>query len=726
MIWEKHRFEIWNVTQHPYKHTLSDFGYVNPALPGVSNVNSALNYIIQVLYPNTKDAVATTAALPAAGNSIGDYRVVTDDGDGKSAGYRWEQREGDVAAKWYKVFDVDWSTDAILAAVTDVTDDKYMYSKGKTDLDDTGTAVVGLYAGQLIYGGNLAGQNLTLHPNSGDGVGPQTGYVQTDGNFRPTLDATWELATATERFLNGYFSNTVTIGTLVLGSGSITDTSGSIDFGDEALSTTGNITGAVVTGSSLVADDTTDTVTLVPGSYTDTSGAVSFGAASLSTTGTLGAGVATFTDNAQSFVIDPEVSGKALVTSSTGTIDFGDENLETTGNISGGVLTGTQLNIDNIRIDGNTVSSLDVNGNINLVPDGTGIVDVQKGLQTLDQTVTGIVDITGQLDVDNLRINGNTLSSTDTNGNVIIQPDGTGVIQHGGNVLPTSSGSFDFGSSSALLNDIYISGGVRNATLEIAIGTLLAFRSGVYRDLAQTQPAQDGDALFYDSINGVWLASTPDSEVDHQTISGLTTGDAGHTQFVMLAGRAGGQVIRGGSGASEALTLESTSNATKGLILFRDTLAPETNASYSGSWSGTDIGDATHYVRDVYTKGEHFGLRLENVTTGTLPSASVQNVGRLVFATDNNKAYVDIGTQFNVLGVAKYVGDTVWNGTDTVKNVDVSSSIEDARNAQWQLLDNANNFEVMGVKLEMTSASNVRITVNVPLAAGSYRLIGIE
>lgn len=726
MIWEKHRFEIWNITQHPYKHTLSDFGYVNPALPGVSNVNSALNYIIQVLYPNTKPNVPDVASLPAGGNTLGDYRVVDDDGDGRSAGYRWEQREGDVVAKWYKVFDVDWSTDAILAAVTDVTDDKYMYSKGKTDLDDNGDPVTGLYAGQLIYGGNLANQNLTLHPNSGDGVGAQTGYVQTDGDFRPTLDNTWDLGTATERFVDGFFANTVTIDTLVLGSGSITDSTGTIDFDNEALTTTGNITGAVVTGSSLVADDTSDTVTLVPGSYTDTTGAVSFGAANLSTTGTLGAGVATFTDNAQTFVIDPESGGKALVTSSTGFIDFGDENLETTGSISGGVVTGTQLNIDNLRLDGNTISSLDVDGNINLAPNGVGIVDIQKGLQTLSQTVSGIVDITGQLDVDNLRLNANTLSSTDTNGNIIIQPDGTGVIQHGSSLLPTSSGSFDFGSSSALLNDIYISGGVRNATLEIAIGTLLAFRSGVYRDLAQTTPAQDGDALFYDGINGVWLASTPDSEVDHTTIANITVGDSGHTQFVMLAGRSGGQVVRGGTGASEALTLESTSNATKGLIFTRDSIVPETNASYSGGWSGTDLGDATHYFRDFYMKGEFFGLRLENVTSGTLPSASVQNVGRLVFATDNNKAYVDTGTQFNVLGVAKYVGDTVWNGTDTVKNVDVSASIDDARNAQWQLLDNGNNFEVMGVKIEMTSASNVRITVNVPLAAGSYRLIGIE
>ena len=40
------------------------------------------------------------------------------------------------------------------------------------------------------------------------------------------------------------------------------------------------------------------------------------------------------------------------------------------------------------------------------------------------------------------------------------------------------------------------------------------------------------------------------------------------TDFVLLAGRAGGQNIIGGTGAAENLILESTSNATKGNVQF--------------------------------------------------------------------------------------------------------------------------------------------------------------
>ena len=721
MIFEKHRFEIWNPGQHPYKHTLAEFSYVNPALPGVTNVEQAMNWLLAVLYPNTKPTVANVAALPALGNTLNDYRVVLDDGDGKAAAYRWEQREGEGTATWHKIYDMDWGIDSVLAAFQTRTQDLYVFRQGYDDLDSSGAVVAGLFAGQIIYGGKSASSNLTLRANSGDGVGPHTGYVQSDDHFRATVHNTYDLGTNTERWRNGYIETSLAVGTMTIASGSITDSSGAIDFGNENLSTTGNIDGATITGTSLVADNGANTVTLVPGSYTDTTGAVSFGATNLSTTGTLGAGVTTLTDNAQTIILDPDFGGVARITSSTGTISFDNENLTTTG-----IITGGQLAIDNLLLDGNIISSTNVNGNIILLPNGTGVVDVQKTLTTLDQIITGTVTITGQLNADNLRLDGNTLSSTDANGNINFVPNGTGIITLSALFRPTVDNTVDLGTTALRFNDLFIGGVIGDGTNSIANSTLLAFRSGVWRDLGQTLPAQTGDALFYDAVNGVWLASVPDSEVTHNTISGLTTGDAGHTQFVMLAGRAGGQTIQGGTAASENLILESTSHATKGDIFVKDDFLPFTNASYSGGWSGTDIGDSTHYFRHLYTKGELKGARLENYTFATLPAASAQNIGRVVFATDVNKAYVDIGTSFKVLGVSKYVSDTVWNGTDTTKDINVSADITDARNAIWQLCDNANDFERIFTSIKAISASTVRITVNVPLAAGSYRLLGLE
>jgi hypothetical protein len=51
---------------------------------------------------------------------------------------------------------------------------------------------------------------------------------------------------------------------------------------------------------------------------------------------------------------------------------------------------------------------------------------------------------------------------------------------------------------------------------------------------------------------------------DHGSLSGLLDDD--HTQYALLAGRAGGQSLVGGTASGEDLNLESTSNATKGDI----------------------------------------------------------------------------------------------------------------------------------------------------------------
>lgn len=53
---------------------------------------------------------------------------------------------------------------------------------------------------------------------------------------------------------------------------------------------------------------------------------------------------------------------------------------------------------------------------------------------------------------------------------------------------------------------------------------------------------------------------------DHGGLAGLTDDD--HTQYPLLAGRAGGQTLIGGKESDEDLILQSTSNATKGHIFF--------------------------------------------------------------------------------------------------------------------------------------------------------------
>jgi len=736
MIFEHSRFEIWNQLQHIYRHNLSDFSYINGALPGVTNVEDALNYLVAGFYPNYVGQTATPADLPTGLNTpnpgdvtptLNDYRVVLDDGDGKQAGYRWEQREGDVSPLWYKIFDVDWSTAGILAALMDITQDVYVYQKGKTDLDSNGNPVVGLFAGQRVWGGNLTTQNLTLDANSVD----NTGYIQVNGNFRPTLDDGWDLGTATERFKDGYFSNSVLIDTLLLAAGLITDTSGQISFDDENLVTTGDVTGgSLVSGTFLEMTEIT-----TPANATAGTNRLYFKSDDklykLNDAGSETLVGLTFTSSNDNRMIKSDGAGGDAIQETGITV--------TDLNEIQGVAS---IAIDNLLLDGNTISSTDVNGDINLTPNGVGQVVAAAFRSTVltndrinvprtDGTFTstalnidGSNALTGatSITVDNLLLDGNALSTSAGNLELNAFVD----IEVFDNVIPNADASHALGTGALRYTNLFLSNNVGDGTNTFVVGELLELRSASYRDFARTLSAQTGDSLFYDAAQNVWIASAPDTEISHPSLSNLTTGDAGHTQFAMLAGRAGGQAIQGGTAASENLILESTSNAAKGNILLRDDLAPETDSSFSAGWNGVDLGENSLRYANIYSRGEHFGLRPENVTSGTLPASGANNAGHLVFATDNNKLYVDTGTSFIVAGISKYAQDVAFNGIATTVNVDVSSQITDARTTIIQLLDNSNDFERIYTTIKATSASNVRIETNAPLPAGSYRLIVIE
>lgn len=83
---------------------------------------------------------------------------------------------------------------------------------------------------------------------------------------------------ASPSFVTVTGTTSVVANTMTLATGSITDTTGAISFGNENLSTTGTLASGTHTIGTLV---------LAGGSITDTTGAISFGNENLSTTGTI-------------------------------------------------------------------------------------------------------------------------------------------------------------------------------------------------------------------------------------------------------------------------------------------------------------------------------------------------------------------------------------------------------------------------------------------------------
>lgn len=715
MIFQHARFQIWNQNQHPFVHSLSDFGYSNNALPNVTDMESALNYIIAVLYPNSKPAVATPAALPAVGNVINDYRVVSDDGDGKAASYRWYLMEGTAAAAWHKVLDFDWGTDSILQAWQNNTLGLFVMKNGYDDINEaTGLALTGTYAGQTVYGGASANTNLTLAANSGDAAGGDTGYVQVEDNFRPTADSALSVGTTALRFLKGWFDE-LQIDTINIVGGIISDSTGAISFSNENLSTTGTLS----VGNFLVNGSTNK--------ITNSSGTIDFDNENVTTTGNGTFNKITATGAASSFFTGTSVAdftfANGNIASLSPTLSFNALNLTTTG-----ILTAARLDVDDLRLDGNVLSVTLLNGNFSLLANGTGVIALGSALTTASNVTmssatmtlaTSTLTITGQLNVDNLRLTGNTLATTNAGGDLLLAPNGAGQVSVSSVFYPATTASLSLGKTAQLWTDIWFGGSLKDGTNSFTVTELMALRSANFRDTARTLPAQSGDALFYNGTQ--WLASVPDSEITHNSLTGLTTGDAGHTQFALLAGRAGGQDLIGGTATGENLNLESTSHATKGFIQIKGTVRPFADAVYSAGWTGTDLGHSARRFNNVYTAGEFLGLRLENV--GSAPASSSQKVGRLIYVTGDENVYVDTGLTVKQVGGSRFFSDTVWNGSDLTKNVTVSGT--DARLAVWQFKDNTNDFEPIYCSIKATSATNILITTGSALPAGSYRLVGV-
>jgi hypothetical protein len=116
-----------------------------------------------------------------------------------------------------------------------------------------------------------------------------------------------------------------------------------------------------------------------------------------------------------------DITGNASVSGTLSTAD-----IATTGNqtISGSLTTGT-LNIGDLNIDAQGKITTDTNGDVDIDPSGTGAINL-----TGPTNVTGTATVTGQLNVDNLRMDANTISST--TGGITITPSTNETLALGG------------------------------------------------------------------------------------------------------------------------------------------------------------------------------------------------------------------------------------------------------------------------------------------------------
>ena len=403
------------------------------------------------------------------------------------------------------------STGGLLSDDTTLTFDPATDTLEASNVDVTGTLTAGTLQGNALTSGRVI-------------FATANGQLTDDSTFTfnagsDTLGVN-NLDVATEATLASAIIEDLTSGRVVLvgASGTIVDSASLLfDSGTGALTVNGSVAvdNITINGNTISSTDTNGNIVLLP----DGTGTVDVSSVKITNLATptsdydastkkyvddtFGLGVSLISQNNTSVeVIDTNLSaGHVDVTiDATLTAKFTDSALEVYNSLA----------VDNVTIDGNDISTTDLNGNLTLSPNGSGSVVVSAGknfkisdLSTAGQVlytgadglvtaeagfeydastdtlsasnvavgstltlsdfttnsvlfvgasgvvsedsnltwdssdfaITGGLIVTGTADVDNVNIDGNTISTTDTNGNLVLQPNGTGstVVNDAGN-----------------------------------------------------------------------------------------------------------------------------------------------------------------------------------------------------------------------------------------------------------------------------------------------------
>jgi len=406
------------------------------------------------------------------------------------------------------------------------------------------------------------------------------------------------------------------------------------------------------------------------------------------------------------------------------------------------------INIDNITINGNTISSTDTNGNIILDPDGTGTINLNgpvnfagsstftgllnadggiavdtnaftvagdgtgntaiagtlgvTGESTLasatisdltdnrvviagtagsleddanftfdgttlalvaDYTQTGTGTVTGQWNVDNLRLDGNVLSSTDTNGNITLTPNGTGYVVISGTnglVIPVGTNAQQAPAVNGAIRLNSTSGqfeGYSNANWS-SLGGVRSV-DGLTFIIAETSPGNSDDTLhFYVATGNSTNKEAMTLDEDTLAILNTTTSTSSTTGAVTVAGGVG-IVENLNVGGDTVLTGDLAVNGgdiTTTATTFNLVNATATTLNIGGAATAIDIGAATGTtsVNNALSVDGNFDVGGASIFTVDASNGNTETAGNMIVG-----------------------GDLTVNGTTTSVNVDVLD-VEDA------------------------------------------------
>ena len=256
-----------------------------------------------------------------------------------------------------------------------------------------------------------------------------------------------------------------------------------------------------------------------------------------------------------------------------------------------------------LSLDAATIASADINGG------------------TIDGVTIGVTSVATVINVDNLKLDGNTLSSTDTNGNVVLAPNGDGDVQLDADTVRVGDSN----------NDVTIT---TNGTGDLTLNTNGGTDSGSIE-------IQDGaNTNIIVTANGTGKLELANGDI---TTSAASGSDAAGQDLTIQAGA-------------------STGNAAGGDMIFQTTPA--------GAGSGTNLNSYTTVL--TLTDDSKMQIGTSTAVDSVLDEDDMNSDSATALATQQSiKAYVD-----SQVGTVDTLAEILANG-NTTGGTDIAVSAND-------------------------------------------------
>ena len=563
-------------------------------------------------------------------------------------------------------------------------------SNENININPAGTGTIELVANTNVTGDLAITGNTTVSGRIflGDGA---TDVTQVTGVFEAdnlTIDGTTITSKVTngDVTIQGNGTGVVAIPNLkVDGNISVTDNEIQTTVSNSDLKLSASGTGGVLAsalrihGTTLSADDSS-TITLAEGVNITGALTLTGGLASALSVANGGTGATSLTSNAVltgtgSSAITAESNltfdGSTLTLTGSAALDgvtvkdntvssnTSNSNLQLSGNGTGKVeimdgITGSfditqtgsttitgQADIDYVRIKDNKITTNTSNSVLEISANGSGTIDIQNAMTTLGQTVTGNVAITGRADVDNLRIDANSITAQNSNGGITLNPNGTGTVTINGTFVGITN---TLSANKVETDQIAIEGNEittanSNANLELS-----ANGSGKVTISGLSYPTSDGTNGQVLTTNGSGVLTFTDKTTDTTDVVSDTTpqlgGDLDVNGQKIISARSNEQIILDPNGTG-TIELAANTNVTGNLDVTGEiTKTGDLKFNASGDilidGDGGDIffmdGSAGSYASFSRSGSRDLTLRSNNVVALTFDSANVAAAGNLSVA----------------------------------------------------------------------------------------------